>query len=224
VTALATSAAAALASIETSRPDLAIVGTEVAGRIDGIELARQVRDRWRLPVVFLIAPADRETIERLKETGPFGCIAKPFSEGQLCLSVELALSQAAQDQRRDLEVQGVKARAAQVEARSASLEGRLRQIAALLGDLRGAANEFEPIAPGLEAALASLTPRELELMRLLLEHRRTATIARELSVSVHTVRNHLRSMFRKLGVHSQEELLSAVRALPPDLLEIHRRP
>jgi len=219
---LATSAAAALASIETCEPDLALVDTEVEGPVDAIELARQFRDRWQFPVVFLVAPADRETVERLNETGPLGCIAKPFSEGQLCLSVELALYLAAQARRRELEVEGVKARAAQLEALSESLEHRLRQIAALLGDLGGAATEFGPIAPGLEAAVARLTPREFELMRLLLEHRRTATIARELSLSVHTVRNHLRSMFRKLGVHSQEELLSAVRVLPRDLRAVSR--
>ena len=37
-------------------------------------------------------------------------------------------------------------------------------------------------------------------------------IARELFLSQSTVRNHLTEMFRKLGVHSQEELLALVRS------------
>ena len=52
-----------------------------------------------------------------------------------------------------------------------------------------------------------MSPREIEILHLLLANHRMGTIARELSLSGHTVRNHLRSIFRKAGVHSQEELL-----------------
>jgi DNA-binding NarL/FixJ family response regulator len=52
-----------------------------------------------------------------------------------------------------------------------------------------------------------LSLREQQILRCLLSGQRASDIARSLSLSRHTVRNHLRSIFRKLNVHSQSELL-----------------
>jgi DNA-binding CsgD family transcriptional regulator len=50
------------------------------------------------------------------------------------------------------------------------------------------------------------------VLTALLEYRRPPTIAQELGLSPNTVRNHLKSIFFKLGVSSQQELLDHVRA------------
>ena len=55
--------------------------------------------------------------------------------------------------------------------------------------------------------LRNLSPREWEILQLLLANYRTQTIARSLYISAHTVRTHLKSIFRKLGVRSQVSLL-----------------
>jgi PAS domain S-box-containing protein len=55
--------------------------------------------------------------------------------------------------------------------------------------------------------LSRLTAREWQILVLLLEGERVASIAGELYVSQSTVRNHLSSIFSKLGVHSQAELI-----------------
>jgi DNA-binding NarL/FixJ family response regulator len=62
----------------------------------------------------------------------------------------------------------------------------------------------------LRAALQQLSRREREVLRLLLANKRTRTIAKTLFISPQTVRNHLRAIFSKLGVHSQIELLERV--------------
>jgi len=59
--------------------------------------------------------------------------------------------------------------------------------------------------------LSRLSPRERDVLEHLLDGHRVSTISQRLSVSEHTVRNHLKSMFRKLGVHSQPELIDFVR-------------
>jgi DNA-binding CsgD family transcriptional regulator len=59
--------------------------------------------------------------------------------------------------------------------------------------------------------LKRLSPREREVLEHLLRGHRVSSIARELGVSEHTVRNHLKSMFRKLAVHSQADLVRLVR-------------
>ena len=52
----------------------------------------------------------------------------------------------------------------------------------------------------------TLTAREVEVLGLLQHGRANAQIASELHVSVETVRTHVRSIFRKLDVHSRAEL------------------
>ena len=59
----------------------------------------------------------------------------------------------------------------------------------------------------------SLTRRERDVLALLLDGRRVASIARTLYLSEHTVRNHLKAIFRKLGAHSQTELLDRLRPI-----------
>jgi PAS domain S-box-containing protein len=54
-----------------------------------------------------------------------------------------------------------------------------------------------------------LTPRQAEVLRLLEQGRSTKQIARELHVSTETVRNHIRHLFRTLGVHSRLEAVAA---------------
>jgi DNA-binding CsgD family transcriptional regulator len=53
---------------------------------------------------------------------------------------------------------------------------------------------------------AELSPRELEILASTLAGRRVSTTARELYLSEHTVRNHLKRIYRKMGVHSLAEL------------------
>lgn len=68
--------------------------------------------------------------------------------------------------------------------------------------------------PGAEPAVpveGDFSDRQLEIMRRLVRGERVPTIARALFVSQSTVRNHLSVIFRKLGVHSQEELLQTLR-------------
>ena len=53
----------------------------------------------------------------------------------------------------------------------------------------------------------ALSARELEVLLLLDEHHSTDDIARRLFISEHTVRSHVKSLLRKLGVSSRREAL-----------------
>jgi PAS domain S-box-containing protein len=59
---------------------------------------------------------------------------------------------------------------------------------------------------------AHLTPRQVEVLRLLEQGRSTKQIAAELQLSTETVRNHIRRLFRALGVNSRLEAVAAARA------------
>jgi PAS domain S-box-containing protein len=60
-----------------------------------------------------------------------------------------------------------------------------------------------------------LTPRQTEVLRLLEQGRSTKQIATELHLSTETVRNHIRHLFRALGVNSRLEAVAASRAASP---------
>ena len=59
--------------------------------------------------------------------------------------------------------------------------------------------------------------RQIEIVRRLLGGQRVSTIAKSLYLSESTVRTHLCSVYRKLGVHSQIELLEMLSAGVEDL-------
>lgn len=53
-----------------------------------------------------------------------------------------------------------------------------------------------------------LTLREEEILSALAEHKRNPEIAKELFISEQTVKTHVRNLYRKLDVHSRDELFS----------------
>lgn len=71
------------------------------------------------------------------------------------------------------------------------------------------------VGPHVEV-LADLSARQREVVLLVAEGLSVARVADRLGVSQHTVRNHLKAVFKKLGVHSQVELVARVsgRAAP----------
>jgi PAS domain S-box-containing protein len=62
--------------------------------------------------------------------------------------------------------------------------------------------------------LEHLSVREREILVELISGKRVPAIAKDLFISPHTVRNHLKSMYRKLDLSSQAELIEFVRGLP----------
>lgn len=73
------------------RPDLVVMDIRLAGEMDGISAAQAIRERFAIPVVFLTALKDAETLERAKAAEPFGYITKPFHDRDLRAAIEMAL-------------------------------------------------------------------------------------------------------------------------------------
>jgi len=73
------------------RPDLILMDIQLAGEIDGIQAAEEIRELYDIPVIYLTAYADDNTLERAKITEPFGYVLKPFEERELVSTIEMAL-------------------------------------------------------------------------------------------------------------------------------------
>lgn len=74
-----------------TKPDLIMMDIKLRGALDGIEAAQRIREAIDIPIVFLTAFADQETIRRAAHTGPFGYMLKPFDEQLLTINIEVAL-------------------------------------------------------------------------------------------------------------------------------------
>lgn len=81
----------AIARAAESQLDLVLMDIKLGGKIDGVEAARQIHDRFQIPVVYLTAYADDETLQRAKLAEPFGYIIKPFEPKKLHTTIEIAL-------------------------------------------------------------------------------------------------------------------------------------
>jgi DNA-binding NarL/FixJ family response regulator len=103
---------------------------------------------------------------------------------------------------------GIDEFAAEVEA---ILSGRGGFNAAERARLSELAAEARRAESGITRGLASLTPRESEVLDALLEGKRTSDIAADGFVSVTTVRNQVQAILTKLNVHSQLEAVAAAR-------------
>ncbi|WP_051676994.1 HD domain-containing phosphohydrolase [Maridesulfovibrio frigidus] len=72
-------------------PDLILMDIMLEGDMDGIETAEEINKEHCIPVIYITAYADKETLSRAKITEPFGYIIKPFEDRELSLTIEMAL-------------------------------------------------------------------------------------------------------------------------------------
>lgn len=85
------SGAEALQKVVEFQPDLVLMDIQLKGSLDGIATAEQIRTDFDIPVIYLTAFADEDTLQRAKATEPFGYIVKPFDEKDLHVTIEVAL-------------------------------------------------------------------------------------------------------------------------------------
>ncbi|MFP3975499.1 MAG: response regulator [Dehalococcoidia bacterium] len=81
----------AIEKAEEYEPDLVLMDISLAGEMDGIEAAEQIHSRFNIPVVYLTAYANENTIERAKITEPYGYVIKPFEDRELHSNIQMAL-------------------------------------------------------------------------------------------------------------------------------------
>ncbi|MEA1963611.1 MAG: response regulator [Candidatus Aerophobetes bacterium] len=81
----------AIKKVEERHPDLVLMDILLKGEMDGIEAAEKIRNRFNVPVVYLTAYANENTLHRAKIAEPFGYILKPFGEKELYTAIEMAL-------------------------------------------------------------------------------------------------------------------------------------
>lgn len=65
-------------------PDVVLMDVHLIGELDGIEAARRIRERSRVPVLFVTAHGDADTLRRMFEVVPMAPVIKPIAPRRLC--------------------------------------------------------------------------------------------------------------------------------------------
>lgn len=186
-----------------------IVTDEKMPNIEGTELLAIVR-REHPSVVRIILTAHASvasTVRAINEGGVFRYLLKPFPARALSDTIREAL----RTKRKE-------------ELRTQVWDGARTQYRALVGAFAEGAEPLEtgsrapsaePSDPASHSGWERLSEREREIALALIEGKYPKAIAQLLDISVHTVRNHLKTIYRKLGVRSQLELVTRFSGRQP---------
>jgi PAS domain S-box-containing protein len=99
VSTIITSGKRVITKIVNEKPDLVLMDIMFQDKIRGIDIARKVRDRIDVPIIYLTAHSDKNIIRKAKITEPFGYLLKPVGERDLEITIEIALQRHAMEKK-----------------------------------------------------------------------------------------------------------------------------
>lgn len=91
----------ALAELDCNLPDVVLLDINLNGGMEGIEIAGMIAANYNIPFIFLTSYSDKATVASSKVTEPAGYIVKPFTEAGLYSSLEIALYNYVQKNKRN---------------------------------------------------------------------------------------------------------------------------
>jgi DNA-binding NarL/FixJ family response regulator len=204
----------ALAILEATSIDVLISDEKMPG-MQGSELLARVRREYPSVVRILLTghASVASAVKAINDGAVFRYLLKPFPANGLAETLREALRDKAKNDLREQVFEGARQ---QYEA--------LASYALTLGDVNVPADSRrsprpsvipeDALVPEDGSAWERLSERERQIVRRLAAGNDAKTMARALDISVHTVRNHLKAIYRKLGVRSQLEVVSRFAAAP----------
>lgn len=173
-----------LAEIIKERPDLVLIDLNLQESM-AVRLTQEVRRQIEETKVLLLVSADaKQMVIDSVEAGAHGCVSNDASFEDLLAAID-AISKG------------------KTYCSPEIVHSMMRQLAQLAKDSQAAAAHAES---------AEVTDRELEIIQLISEGLSNKQIARDLELSLYTVKNHVHNILDKLGVRDRREAVSfAVR-------------
>jgi two-component system nitrate/nitrite response regulator NarL len=160
-------------------PDVILVDVKMPG-LSGIDTVGELRARGvQAPVLMLTMSREDTDLRGALRAGAQGYLLKDMDPEELVPALEATV------------------RGDHVVAKE--MVGSLARL------VQGDNSQAAPARPASAGMLAELTPRELEILRHVAEGQSNKIIARALSITDGTVKLHVKSILRKLGVHSRVE-------------------
>ena len=222
----ATSAAEALALMERVPIDVVLSDEEMPGTA-GSELLARVRERHPDTVRLILTGRGSLTaaIRAINEGAIFKYLTKPCSPAEVAATLRAALAERHAAAARAKALESALPQRALIEElhRAYTSEAPDAPALSLPSPAPVSAPVSAPVAAPQSATspraqphygtldpkkVATLTPRERDILSALASGQHVKDIAQDLDISTHTARNHMKAILRKLAVHSQIELLA----------------
>lgn len=99
VVGIADTAESALRLAEEDKPEIVLMDINLAGTADGVHAASAMRGA-EIPVIFLTAHYDANTLARAKRATPVGYVTKPFEPHEIAVAIEIGLERHRSDTER----------------------------------------------------------------------------------------------------------------------------
>lgn len=80
----------AVTKILNSKPDLVLMDIHLKGRMNGIDVSQKVKEIDEIPIIFLTAYSDSDTLEKAKLIQPSAYLIKPFDSDELYTTIEIS--------------------------------------------------------------------------------------------------------------------------------------
>lgn len=97
VTSIVATGQEAVTAAAADKPDLILMDIMLRGEMNGIDAAREIRKKQRLPIIYLTAYDNQYLVEQAKQTENYGYLLKPFKDRELHIAIDLALHKAAKE-------------------------------------------------------------------------------------------------------------------------------
>lgn len=92
---ISTRAEDALKTLESNRPDIILMDIVLTGKMNGIDAAKVILEKFQVPVIFLTSNADDVSFQQALTAKPYAFIGKPFQKSHLERTIRLALQRIA---------------------------------------------------------------------------------------------------------------------------------
>ncbi|CAZ95186.1 MULTISPECIES: response regulator [Zobellia] len=79
----------ALYIIESYMPDVVLLDIGLSGTLNGIETATFIKEKYKIPFVYITGSSDLGTLESARKTGPIHILKKPIDEYELTSEFEI---------------------------------------------------------------------------------------------------------------------------------------
>ena len=77
--------------INSEKIDLILMDVYIKGDVDGIECASEIKSLHDIPLIYITAFSDEETLERAVATNPSAYLVKPFNRNELKVALKIGL-------------------------------------------------------------------------------------------------------------------------------------
>jgi DNA-binding response OmpR family regulator len=76
-------------SINSNKPDIILMDIFLKNSINGIEISEKINEKYDIPIIFLSAFCDDETLANAVKVEPVGYLVKPFNRNELKTTINL---------------------------------------------------------------------------------------------------------------------------------------